>query len=87
MTLGASAQWLLRFGGRSTASLTSALERIQFGSDGREDDFWHIEAGVSREISRSMTGSVRYRFAQNESDDINEEYDENRLSAHLSIQF
>lgn len=86
-TLGASGQWLLRFSGRSTASLTSAIERIEFGSDGREDDFWHIEAGVTREISRSMKGSVRYRFAQNESDDINEEYDENRLSAHLSIQF
>ncbi len=84
---GGFANWAWRYSGRTRTNLRGNWERVKFSSDGREDDFWYIDAMVTRDLSRSASGSIAYRYTRNESDLPGDEYAENRLTARLSIEF
>lgn len=84
---GAQASWLWKFSGRSRSLLRAYWDRTEFDSDNREDDFWYVDATVTRELSSRARASIGYRHTRRDSSDPNAGYDENRLTARFSMDF
>lgn len=84
---GARASWNWRVGAL-TSTIATASWRHREGRAGQtEDDFWHIEAGLDRQIGRDWTASLRYRHAELDSERAGRGYEENRVTARLNMRF
>jgi len=88
---GASASWNWNFSQRSRSILRMLWQTTE-GQDGTSDQRFEGSFGLSRNIanfagSRSVYGSVQYRFINQQSDLANNEFLENRISASISMRF
>jgi uncharacterized protein (PEP-CTERM system associated) len=86
-TRGGFAEWRWQYSGRTHTNVRSGLRRSTFSSDGREDDRWYIDTMVTRAFAGRATGSLGYRFTQNDSARAVNEYTENRIIARFDIEF
>ncbi len=88
---GASASWNWNFSQRSRSTIRVLWQTTE-GQDGTSDQRFEGNLRLTRNIanfagSRSVYGSVQYRFINQQSDLANNEFLENRISASISMRF
>ena len=74
---------------RTNGILSGTLQRIKDGRDGGdlEDVYAYIRTEVTRQMSRTLTGSVAYQLSTQDSNEDRRDYTENRLEARLTAVF
>lgn len=86
---GLQASWSFRPVPRTSYTLN--LGTSQVSSTGilgaREDDLWNIGLVATREFQRKLVGSLELRHQERESDQANNDYTENSVSARLNMTF
>ncbi len=87
-TSGGSLAWALRLTARNTWSLQAGYTRSAFLDTGQLDDFVHLQAGLTRQFQRRVSGSLYYRLQARESTlGPAAEYRENAGIASLLVTF
>lgn len=86
-TSGGSLAWALRLTARSTWNLQAGYTRSQFLDSGQVDDFVYLQAGLTRQFQRRVSGSLYYRLQDKDSTQSGAEYRENAGIASLLVTF
>ncbi len=90
-TFGGRASLAWRFATRTSAILTGVWRRTEFRptdlSRGREDDRLDLGLRINRRIGPNIEGNLAYRYVKNDSNLSDNDYEENRVSAQLSVTF
>lgn len=71
---------------RTTVGIVASLEQREFES-GRDDDYIDINFRVQRQITRVLSGELRFTHIERDSDDSSEDYDANLVSLFLVARF
>lgn len=85
--VGASAGVSRRLSRQNTIDVSGSWQQIDFRDEPREDTRWEGSARLSRQLGRSVNGALEYRYTNNDSNLAAQDFDENRLSAILSLIF
>ncbi len=88
---GSSAGWNWNFSRRSQSNIRLLWQQTD-GQDGTSDKRFEGVLGITRNIvnfagSRRVNGRVEYRYVNQQSDLVNNQFTENRISASLFMQF
>ena len=88
-TKGISASLNRRLAPRTNGILSGTYQRIKDNEDGGdlEDVYMYIRADVTRQMSRSIFGSVAYQLQRQDSNENSRDYTENRIEARLTKLF
>ncbi len=84
---GAHISWGLQLTPRSQTLVTVGTQRSRFTTGSQQSDFYFIQAGLMHELSRDVSGGLDYRFFNQDSNGISNDYRENRLMARLTVRF
>lgn len=83
---GAHVSWGLQLSPRSQTLVTVGTQRSRF-SGSQQNDFYFIQAGLSHQYSRSVSGGIDYRYFNQNSNGTSNDYQENRLTARIIVRF
>jgi hypothetical protein len=72
---------------RTTLGANLGWERREFDDTGREDDYGDLGVRLTREITRTLSGSLRASHFLRNSDDAANEYNANQVSLSVDAQF
>jgi uncharacterized protein (PEP-CTERM system associated) len=86
-TSGGSLAWGLRLTARNRWNLEAGYSRSEFLDSGQVDDFVYLQAGLSRQFQRRVSGSLSYRLQNKDSTQAGAEYRENAGIASLLMTF
>lgn len=82
-TQGVTGAWNRRLAPRTNTILSGSFQRIT-GDNQDDRDFWYIDAAIIRRISRTLSGSLEYRFTREDSDNDENDYDENHVIVRMT---
>jgi uncharacterized protein (PEP-CTERM system associated) len=69
-------------------SLTrNSLDSTAAGGVAREDDIMSLNLGLNHQFAEDLDGALTLRHTQRESNAVNSDYDENRLTATVNMRF
>lgn len=83
--LDTSVAW--RMAPRTKLLADAGWQHQDFGLSGQLDDIWDVGVGVSRRVNRNIDTNMEYRHTERESNLVNREYRENRITAGVNIRF
>lgn len=83
---GVNLSWDWRLGARTDTRLSTGLVRHDYDF-GRTDDLWNLRAGITRQMTPDLSGSLTYRYQQRDSDLASDEYRENAFIATVTTTF
>lgn len=88
-TRGISASLNRRLAPRTNGILSASYQRIKDNEDGGDldDVYTYIRADVTRQMSRSVFGSVAYQLSMQDSNENSRDYTENRVEVRLTKLF
>jgi uncharacterized protein (PEP-CTERM system associated) len=86
-TTGFQATWSYRPNKRTTLSLSGGASKIEQSSSNRSDELWNIGLGATRKFQPDVTGSLDLRHQQRNSNQANDDYTENSLTARINMSF
>jgi len=72
---------------RTTARIGGSWQESQFNQLDRDDTLYQAEASLTHRFGQNLNGTLSYRRFARESTDPNAEFDENRISARVSMTF
>lgn len=85
---GGQGSWSLRLAPNTQAITTAGWQRTDFGAPlNRQNTFWNMGVGLSRNINPHLTGRVDYRYFTSDSSVAGTGYAENRIIASLNMTF
>jgi uncharacterized protein (PEP-CTERM system associated) len=82
-----------RMSPRTTAHSSLSLSRrsadgiLTGGTVPRDDDIWRLSLGLRHEFSRDLSGGLTFRHIRRDSNAADANYDENRLTATVTMRF
>lgn len=85
--IGMSLAWNWRATARSAWNLSAGLIRSEFFDANRVDDLAYARIGVTRQLQPKLTGSLYYRWQDNDSSQSASSYTENVAGATLQLRF
>lgn len=79
----------LRFGSKTSFSLSADYQDTKDVNEGSEttSDTWRASVGLSYRIARDARIGLTYRYVKRESDDVNNDVENKRLSLQFSYKF
>ena len=86
-TSGGSLTWSLRLTPRNTWNLQGGYSRSEFLDSDQVNDFVYLQAGLTRQFQRRVSGSLYYRLQDKDSSQGGAEYRENSAIASLLMTF
>ena len=84
---GASLAWNWRATARTAWTLSMVHTRSEFPASNRVDDLTYAQIGLARQLQPRLTGSLYYRWRQNDSSQSVSSYTENAAGAILRLKF
>lgn len=88
---GVRTGWTWRLSRQTTSRANLGWRRTEgrLGGAGTapDSDLWNFSVGVGHQFLANVNGSVDYRFAKQDSDSAANSYEENRVTARLSMTF
>jgi len=84
---GASALWNWRFSGRTSANFSADHVRKKLQATNREERLTTYRIGLARQFQPRLSGVLELRHAESASDTSFSSYQENAVSAFVSMQF
>ncbi len=85
---GGQGSWSLRLAPNTQAITTAGWQHTDFGAPlNRQNTFWNMGVGLSRNINPHLTGNVNYRYFTRDSSIGTAGYAENRIIAGLNMTF
>ncbi len=86
--MGLSGSWNWKFYDRMNSIVQSGWQKTESkGANAFVDNRVDASVAITRNISSRLTGKIEYRFIKQVSSDILNNYDENRISANLTLKF
>jgi len=83
-----SGSWNWKFYDRMNSIVQSGWQKTESkGANAFVDNRVDASVAITRNISSRFTGKIEYRFIKQVSSDILNNYDENRISANLTLKF
>jgi len=85
---GTTLSWFWRLTGRTRPAVSIGWQRIQVETPGYEDNrLWNINLGITHITSERIRTSINYRYLEQESTNIINNYRQNMISAGIVILF
>lgn len=84
---GASLTWSLKMTSQTSTNLSLGYTLNEFPATRREDELKHFRFGVNHQFSPRTSGTVNYRRAVSESNQVGAGYTENVVAALINIRF
>jgi uncharacterized protein (PEP-CTERM system associated) len=71
----------------SSLTLTRVQVPVPLAVTAREDDLMTLSFGLNHQFAEDLSGTLTLRHTQRESNAVNSDYDENRLTATVNMRF
>lgn len=84
---GGTASWRWDFGTRTRSNLRYGVQRSKLLPTNEKTDFHYWTVELSRTLRPSATGSVEYRYAEQDSAGTARDHEENRITVQLQVAF
>lgn len=84
---GVTLGWTWRVTSNANLMASSGWSQNEPQRTNRKDNLWHVLVGISRDLSPNAEASLRYRHQSRLSSESAVEYDENGVTAEISMQF
>ncbi len=84
---GGTVSWRWDFGARTRSNVRYGVQHSKFQPTARKTDFRYWTLELSRTLRPSATGSIEYRYAEQDSDGTARDHEENRLTVQLQVAF
>jgi uncharacterized protein (PEP-CTERM system associated) len=85
---GLDVSWTLKLTPRTQSLLTVGVQRNRVKPVVQQNEYYFIQMGLTHQLSRGITGGLEYRFfSQSSNDSSVDGYQENRLTARVTVRF